>query len=473
MEENKNVQVPEEKSPVVRPKAEAVVKEPAGLPLEVKPAADTASEVSAADAGNVQECPPEPQTKTSSEETATPKHTVVSVESPAAEVEVEVVDDRDKQADELIHWGAARAGVIVLTPVLGTAALIANEVYMISRIGSIYGENVTHKSVLAFMGSLGGTVLGNLAATLIPLPFMQMPIAVSVTFGIGKAAQRWIKDGQPDNIKPYIDIFEMEKAEGKASAEALENNPGKDIPLGDEKADFTQELKRNIKKFYPVKAHRLFNTLTDNLEGAVSDVADKAEETLRRAGVTDEQMDSAKYTAMAAREVTEETVDQVSRDVKIAARIKAKELSRDAVIKARLLKEQAELKVELMKARADALKAQAMVKEIEARVRAKQAKAAALEQMEAARKQAEGLRDEVKRRTDAAQAKAEEVSGKIKNSASEAEENIRQAASDFRSRVEEKAAYYREQDKAEQARAGKAEPEETTAPEDQKGEDKE
>ena len=457
MEENKNVQVPEEKSPVVRPKAEAVVKEPAGLPLEVKPAADTASEVSAADAGNVQECPPEPQTKTSSEETATPKHTVVSVESPVAEVEVEVVDDRDKQADELIRWGAARAGVIVLTPVLGTAALIANEVYMISRIGSIYGENVTHKSVLAF----------------IPLPFMQMPIAVSVTFGIGKAAQRWIKDGQPDNIKPYIDIFEMEKAEGKASAEALENNPGKDIPLGDEKADFTQELKRNIKKFYPVKAHRLFNTLTDNLEDAVSDVADKAEETLRRAGVTDEQMDSAKYTAMAAREVTEETVDQVSRDVKIAARIKAKELSRDAVIKARLLKEQAELKVELMKARADALKAQAMVKEIEARVRAKQAKAAALEQMEAARKQAEGLRDEVKRRTDAAQAKAEEVSGKIKNSASEAEENIRQAASDFRSRVEEKAAYYREQDKAEQARAGKAEPEETTAPEDQKGEDKE
>ena len=94
-------------------------------------------------------------------------------------------------------------------------------------------------------------------------------------------------------------------------------------------------------------------------------------------------------------------------------------------------------------------------------------------QMEAARKQAEGLRDEVKRRTDAAQAKAEEVSGKIKNSASEAEENIRQAASDFRSRVEEKAAYYREQDKTEQARAGKAEPEETTAPEDQKGEDKE
>ena len=426
MEENKNVQVPEEKSPVVRPKAEAVVKEPAGLPLEVKPAADTASEVSAADAGNTQECPPEPQTKTSSEETANPKHTVVSVESPMAEVEVEVVDDRDKQADELIRWGAARAGVIVLTPVLGTAALIANEVYMISRIGSIYGENVTHKSVLAFMGSLGGTVLGNLAATLIPLPFMQMPIAVSVTFGIGKAAQRWIKDGQPDNIKPYIDIFEMEKAEGKASAEALENNPGKDIPLGDEKADFTQELKRNIKKFYPVKAHRLFNTLTDNLEDAVSDVAGKAEETLRRAGVTDEQMDSAKYTAMAAREVTEETVNQVSRDVKIAAR-----------------------------------------------VRAKQAKAAALEQMEAARKQAEGLRDEVKRRTDVAQAKAEEVSGKIKNSASEAEENIRQAASDFRSRVEEKAAYYREQDKAEQARAGKAEPEETTAPEDQKGEDKE
>lgn len=67
-----------------------------------------------------------------------------------AEVEVNVIDNRDEQAAKLIQWGAARAGVIVLTPFLGTAALIANEVYMITRIGDIYGINLQKKPYCHF-----------------------------------------------------------------------------------------------------------------------------------------------------------------------------------------------------------------------------------------------------------------------------------------------------------------------------------
>ena len=91
---------------------------------------------------------------------------VDSLDVSLPEVEVEVIDNRDKDAEALIKWGAARAGVIVITPFLGTVALIANEVYMISKIADIYGEKIARKSVLAFLGALGGTVFGNLVATI-------------------------------------------------------------------------------------------------------------------------------------------------------------------------------------------------------------------------------------------------------------------------------------------------------------------
>ena len=51
---------------------------------------------------------------------------VDSLDVSLPEVEVEVIDNRDKDAEALIKWGAARAGVIVITPFLGTVALIAN-----------------------------------------------------------------------------------------------------------------------------------------------------------------------------------------------------------------------------------------------------------------------------------------------------------------------------------------------------------
>lgn len=174
---------------------------------------------------------------------------VDSLDVSLPEVEVEVIDNRDKDAEALIKWGAARAGVIVITPFLGTVALIANEVYMISKIADIYGEKIARKSVLAFLGALGGTVFGNLVATLLPLPFVQMPIAISVTYGVGKAAQRWIKDGQPDNLKPYIAVFEVQKEEGQEVINEIQDNPNKDIPLGDEKRILLRNLSSQLKVF--------------------------------------------------------------------------------------------------------------------------------------------------------------------------------------------------------------------------------
>ena len=45
--------------------------------------------------------------------------------------------DIEWEAEKICRWGAARAGVIVVAPLVGTMALMANEVYMIMRLGEL------------------------------------------------------------------------------------------------------------------------------------------------------------------------------------------------------------------------------------------------------------------------------------------------------------------------------------------------
>ena len=108
--------------------------------------------------------------------------------------------DLDWESEKIIRWGAARAGVIVVAPVLGTMALIANEVYMITRLADLRGIKLSEGAVLGLLGSLGATFVGQSVATLIPLTAIQVPLAVSVTFGVGKAAAAWLKAGRPEDM---------------------------------------------------------------------------------------------------------------------------------------------------------------------------------------------------------------------------------------------------------------------------------
>lgn len=101
--------------------------------------------------------------------------------------------------------------MIVAAPVLGTVALVANEVYMIAKVAKVYDVEVNQTAILSFIGSLGGTVIGTTLATLIPISIMQIPIGVTVTYGVGKAAQRWIKDGMPDDTRPYRAVLKRKR----------------------------------------------------------------------------------------------------------------------------------------------------------------------------------------------------------------------------------------------------------------------
>lgn len=152
--------------------------------------------------------------------------------------ENEVEKSLDAEAEKLCQWAAARAGAIVIIPMVGTIALVANEFYMIERMSKLYGYDLNEKSISAFIGGLGGAFAGQTLATLIPFPPMQVPIGVAVTYAVGKAAQAWLRNGMKDSAENYKDLFKAEKENAKKMLVKLKDNAMKGMPLGDESKKF-------------------------------------------------------------------------------------------------------------------------------------------------------------------------------------------------------------------------------------------
>ena len=150
----------------------------------------------------------------------------------------ETTEDRDLKVETLCRWAAARAGGIVIAPLVGTVALMANEVYLVSRIARIYDVKLTERAVLAFLGAMGSQMAGNLLTTLIPFSVIQVPVAVGITYSLGRVTQRWLRDGMPSDMTPYIEMFGEWKEKAKEQVEKLKDNPLKNVPLGDETKDF-------------------------------------------------------------------------------------------------------------------------------------------------------------------------------------------------------------------------------------------
>ena len=150
----------------------------------------------------------------------------------------ETTEDRDLKVETLCRWAAARAGAIVIAPLVGTVALMANEVYLVSRIARIYDVKLTERAVLAFLGAMGSQMAGNLLTTLIPFSVIQFPVAVGITYSLGRVTQRWLRDGMPSDMTPYIEMFGEWKEKAKEQVEKLKDNPLKNVPLGDETKDF-------------------------------------------------------------------------------------------------------------------------------------------------------------------------------------------------------------------------------------------
>ncbi len=163
------------------------------------------------------------------------KNIFTQAEAETAE-HVVVIDERMRaeEAESLCRWAAARAGVIVVAPLLGTMSLIANEIYMIIKLGQIYEEKISEQAAVSLLGSLGAYFVGSTLTTLIPFPPLQIPVAVGTTYALGRVVTEWLKAGKPDDLSPFKTVYEDALASAKRNIDLFRQNPRKDEPLGDE-----------------------------------------------------------------------------------------------------------------------------------------------------------------------------------------------------------------------------------------------
>ena len=149
------------------------------------------------------------------------------------ETKVTVIDDRMRQeeAETLCRWAAARAGVIVVAPLLGTMALIANDVYLVIKLGSVYEEEIGEKAAVSLLSSY---FVGSTLTTLIPFAPLQIPVAVGTTYALGRVVTEWLKAGKPADLSAFKTVYDDALREAKKNIELFKNDPKKDEPLGDE-----------------------------------------------------------------------------------------------------------------------------------------------------------------------------------------------------------------------------------------------
>ncbi|MDD3395632.1 MAG: DUF697 domain-containing protein [Acidaminococcaceae bacterium] len=153
---------------------------------------------------------------------------------------VTVIDDRsrDEEAEAICKWATARAGVIVIAPLVGTLTLVANQVYMIMKLGKVYEEHITETAAVSLLSSLGAVYAGQTLATLIPFAPLQLPIAMGTTYGLGKVVTEWLKSGKPKDLSAFKTVYDDAVKEVKKNINIFKNDPRKDEPLGDESKKF-------------------------------------------------------------------------------------------------------------------------------------------------------------------------------------------------------------------------------------------
>lgn len=103
------------------------------------------------------------------------------------------------EADSYINWAAGRAAAIALVPLplADVGPMIANEVYMLYKLAGIYGIAADNTVITMLLGCAGGSIAGKIGASF--LPFLKVPIAAAVTYGVGKAAKAYFESDMTMN----------------------------------------------------------------------------------------------------------------------------------------------------------------------------------------------------------------------------------------------------------------------------------
>jgi uncharacterized protein (DUF697 family)/GTP-binding protein EngB required for normal cell division len=114
----------------------------------------------------------------------------------------------DEEANSYITWAAGRAAAIAIIPLpmADVAPLVANEIYMIYRLAGVYGIANDQSLITMILGCTGGSLAGKMGASLVP--FLKIPIAAAVTYGVGKATKAFFESGMELNGETLKEIFE-------------------------------------------------------------------------------------------------------------------------------------------------------------------------------------------------------------------------------------------------------------------------
>lgn len=182
------------------------------------------------------------------------------------EVEAEIAA-RDAEIESICRWAAARAGVLVMAPKLSTTALIANDAYMVSKIAQVYGHSLSAGAIIGFLGGLGGSLVSALLTSVFPNPKVKIPLAVCLTYAVGKAAKFWVESGMPmpGDFSEYRERMLAIFDHVKTTVTTLINNPMRSKPLGDEGKDFLAEAGVDSDQFLGLSGNTLGNLLNGDL----------------------------------------------------------------------------------------------------------------------------------------------------------------------------------------------------------------
>ena len=214
-----------------------------------------------------------------------------------------------EEVEMICRWAAARAAGIAALPKFNYVGLLANDVYMVSRIAQVYGVCPAKEGITGFLVGLGGSAAAALVCTIVPSIILRVPVAAAITYGVGKMAAKWIEDGMPTcpNFEAYrqrlVDIYEY----NKETVITLANTPLRDKPLGNESVDFLEDVHVSGNEYLAsakgfassfVGADLLANigAVKDLAVGAVSILAATVKDALEKSG-NEELLDNARHAA--------------------------------------------------------------------------------------------------------------------------------------------------------------------------------
>ena len=215
-----------------------------------------------------------------------------------------------EEVETICRWAAARAAGIAALPSFTYAGLLANDVYMVSRIAQAYGVCPAKEGVTSFLVGLGGSAVAALVCTIVPTVILRVPVAAAITYGVGKIAAQWIEEGMPacPNFENYrqrlVEIYEH----NKETVMTLAYTPLREKPLGNESEDFLCDIhisgndylagaKGFVGSFISPEALAAnIGAVKDLAVGAASILAATVKDTLEKSG-NEELLDNARHAA--------------------------------------------------------------------------------------------------------------------------------------------------------------------------------